>query len=81
MIDWMRPRRNTKLIDVASGTGDLAKIFNKKTNSTCEIFCVEPNKDMLEMGKDKLKNTKILFGSLLQQKNYHLKMILLIFIL
>tara|TARA_B100000401_G_scaffold437867_1_gene384539 strand:- start:266 stop:970 length:705 start_codon:yes stop_codon:yes gene_type:complete len=55
MIDWMRPRRNTKLIDVASGTGDLAKIFNKKTNSTCEIFCVEPNKDMLEMGKDKLK--------------------------
>ncbi len=55
MIDWMRPRRNTKLIDVASGTGDLAKIFNKKTNNTCEIFCVEPNKDMLEMGKDKLK--------------------------
>ena len=58
MIDWMRPRRNTKLIDVASGTGDLAKIFNKKTNSTCEIFCVEPNKDMLLVGKSNLNKYK-----------------------
>ena len=32
LIDWMKPQPNTFLIDVASGTGDLAHIFSKKTN-------------------------------------------------
>ena len=27
-IDWMNPQPNTKLIDVASGTGDIAKLFS-----------------------------------------------------
>ena len=26
-IDWLNPQKNTKLIDVASGTGDIAKLF------------------------------------------------------
>ena len=26
-IDWMNPQPNTKLIDVASGTGDIAKLI------------------------------------------------------
>ena len=55
-INWMNPQPNTKLIDVASGTGDIAKLFFKKTNETGEITCVEPNKKMLEQGKIKLKN-------------------------
>ena len=55
-IDWMNPQPNTKLIDVASGTGDIAKLFYEKTNKTANITCVEPNKKMLEQGKIKLKN-------------------------
>ena len=31
MIDWMKPQQNNSLVDVASGTGDIAKIFYKKT--------------------------------------------------
>ena len=31
-IDWMNPLPNTKLIDVASGTGDIAKLFLNKSN-------------------------------------------------
>ena len=54
-INWMNPQPNTKLIDVASGTGDIAKLFYKKTNETGEITCIEPNKKMLEQGKIKLK--------------------------
>ena len=54
-INWMNPQPNTKLIDVASGTGDIAKLFFKKTNQTGKITCVEPNKKMLEQGKIKLK--------------------------
>ena len=55
-INWMNPQPNTKLIDVASGTGDIANLFFKKTNNIAEITCVEPNNKMLEQGKIKLKN-------------------------
>ena len=27
LIDWMNPSSNSSLIDVASGTGDIAKLF------------------------------------------------------
>ena len=30
LIDWMNPQPNEGLIDVASGTGDIAKIFSKR---------------------------------------------------
>ena len=55
MINWMRPQENDSLIDVASGTGDLANLFSKKTNNKSKIVCVEPNSGMLEIGKEKLK--------------------------
>ena len=54
-IDWMNPQANTKLIDVASGTGDIAKLFFIKTNKTGQITCIEPNKLMLQQGGKKLK--------------------------
>ena len=57
-IDWMSPQPNSKLIDVASGTGDIAKLFFYKTKNSAKITCVEPNKEMLEQGKIKLKNHK-----------------------
>ena len=31
-ISWLNPQKNTKLIDVASGTGDIAKQYLKKVN-------------------------------------------------
>jgi demethylmenaquinone methyltransferase/2-methoxy-6-polyprenyl-1,4-benzoquinol methylase len=57
-LDWMNPQLNNTLIDVASGTGDIAKKFSKKINNTAEISCVEPNKEMYEAGKNNLKNFK-----------------------
>lgn len=55
-IDWMNPRPQTNLIDVASGTGDIAKIFFERSNRSSFITCVEPNIKMLNQGKNKLKN-------------------------
>ena len=55
-IDWMNPQPYSNLIDVASGTGDIAKLFYNKSNKTSEITCVEPNVHMLNQGKIKLKN-------------------------
>tara|TARA_B100001063_G_C16695336_1_gene519448 strand:+ start:32 stop:736 length:705 start_codon:yes stop_codon:yes gene_type:complete len=57
-IDWMNPYSGSKLIDVASGTGDIAKLFSKKNNHSSEIICVEPNIGMLEEGKENLKKFK-----------------------
>ena len=54
-IDWMNPQPETKLIDVASGTGDIAKLFSNKTKKLGQIICVEPNTQMLNQGKRKLK--------------------------
>ena len=58
LIDWMSPKKNDHLIDVASGTGDVAKAFLKKIEFSGKVKCVEPNKYMLSMGKDKLKNSE-----------------------
>ena len=53
-INWMNPQPNTKLIDVASGTGDIAKLFLEKLNQTSQVTCVDQNEKMLEQGKIKL---------------------------
>jgi demethylmenaquinone methyltransferase/2-methoxy-6-polyprenyl-1,4-benzoquinol methylase len=58
LIDWMNPQKNETLIDVASGTGDVAKIFSKKNQNTGKISCVEPNNEMYNIGKNNLNNLK-----------------------
>ena len=55
-IDWMNPSANSKLIDVASGTGDIAKLFSKRNNNTSEVTCIEPNNEMFRVGKSNLKH-------------------------
>ena len=60
-IDWMNPNSKSNLIDVASGTGDIAKLFSNRNNNSSSITCIEPNKKMFEEGKNnlsKLKNIK-----------------------
>ena len=54
-IDMMNPQPNTKLIDVASGTGDIAKIFLNSCKFKSQVTCIEPNIRMLNEGKNKLK--------------------------
>ena len=58
LVNWMNPQLGDKILDVASGTGDLAKIISEKNNNQNNIHCAEPNQGMLEMGKKKLKNFK-----------------------
>ena len=54
----MNPSKNHKLIDVACGTGDIAKIYLKHISKSSEITCVDPNKKMINKGKDKLNQYK-----------------------
>tara|TARA_B100000945_G_C20361924_1_gene587599 strand:+ start:12 stop:716 length:705 start_codon:yes stop_codon:yes gene_type:complete len=55
LINWMKPSNDKNLIDVACGTGDIAKLFLDLTKNTENITCVDPNEGMLNQGKEKLK--------------------------
>ena len=58
LMNMMRPSSEKKLIDVACGTGDIAKLFLKYSNNDENITCIDPNKGMIKKGKDKLKKYK-----------------------
>tara|TARA_B100001971_G_scaffold193879_1_gene199357 strand:+ start:327 stop:1031 length:705 start_codon:yes stop_codon:yes gene_type:complete len=59
-VNWLNPQENTTLIDVASGTGDIAKLYLDKTNYKGSVYCVDENKGMLDLNKKKLKeNSKV----------------------
>ena len=57
-IEWMNPSANCSLIDVASGTGDIAKLFSLRNKNLSTITCIEPNEDMFKKGKNNLINFK-----------------------
>ena len=68
LIYSMKPRSNKKLIDVACGTGDIAELFIKATDGKSKVHCIDPNKKMIEFGKEKLKTIKIFHGKLKSEK-------------
>jgi len=59
-IHWLNPQKNTTLIDIASGTGDIAKLYLNKINYKGCVYCVDENKGMLDLNKRKFKgNTRV----------------------
>ena len=58
LLNMMNPSSNQNLIDVACGTGYIAKLFVKHVNKLSRIACVDPNKGMISKGKEKLSKFK-----------------------
>ena len=58
LINMMNPSSSQKLIDVACGTGDIAKVFLNSVNKSSYITCVDPNKRMISKAKQKLDEFK-----------------------
>ena len=58
LINMMNPSINHNLIDVACGTGDIAKLFLNLVNYNSHITCVDPNEGMIAKGKEKLNQYK-----------------------
>ena len=54
LLNMMNPSSNQNLIDVACGTGDVAKLYLNNVNKDSEITCIDPNQKMLNKGKEKL---------------------------
>ncbi len=66
LLNMMNPTQNQKLIDVACGTGDIARLILKYVNKNSQITCLDPNKGMVQKGKEKLngfKNVKWVIAS------------------
>ena len=55
-INWLNPQENKNLIDVASGTGDIAKLYLEKVKYKGSVYCLDENKGMLDLNKKKIKN-------------------------
>tara|TARA_Y100001970_G_C13990798_1_gene728103 strand:- start:313 stop:945 length:633 start_codon:yes stop_codon:yes gene_type:complete len=58
LLNMMNPNENQKLIDVACGTGDIAKLFLNYSQNDRNVVCVDPNKSMVKKGREKLSNYK-----------------------
>ena len=58
LINMMNPSLKNNLIDVACGTGDIGKLFLDNTKVDLPITCIDPNKGMIAVGKEKLKTYK-----------------------
>ena len=57
-LDWMNPQPNNTLVDVASGSGDIAKMYSKMIKDSALITCIEPNEKMFQIGKGNLNKYK-----------------------
>ena len=51
LVNIMNPSPNQKIIDVACGTGDIAKTLIRNSNQLNEIICVDPNEKMIQKVK------------------------------
>ena len=58
LINMMSLSPSQKLIDVACGTGDIAKLFLNYVDKSSHITCVDPNKGMIKKGEEKLSEFK-----------------------
>lgn len=58
MVSWLSPKKNTTLLDMASGTGDIAKLYLKYIKNKGKVYAIDPNIQMLEVAKKKLNKFK-----------------------
>ena len=49
LLNMMNPSINQNLIDVACGTGDIAKIYLNNVGKNADVTCVDPNKRMINI--------------------------------
>ena len=58
LLDWLSPKEGMKIIDVAGGTGDIAKRFLKRVNGNGSVVVCDPNKNMIKFGQNKYDTLK-----------------------
>ena len=60
LIDWLTPEKEMHIIDVAGGTGDVARRYLKRVKGNGKVTVCDPNELMIEEGKkNKMYKDKI----------------------
>ena len=54
LVDWLSPKKDMNIIDVAGGTGDVARRFLKRIKGNGKVTVCDPNEFMVEEGKKNL---------------------------
>jgi demethylmenaquinone methyltransferase / 2-methoxy-6-polyprenyl-1,4-benzoquinol methylase len=55
-----RPRQGERILDVASGSGDLARALGRRVSPGGEIWITDINRSMLERGRDRVLDAGLL---------------------
>ena len=58
-------RPGFKVLDIAAGTGDLARAFAKRAGTTGEVWHTDINESMLRVGRDRMINEGLLLPTLI----------------
>ena len=58
LVQMMNPSEINNLLDVACGTGDVARLYSLATNNNTDILFLDSNEKMIKEGKKKLQNLK-----------------------
>lgn len=58
-------RPGFKVLDIAGGTGDLAKAFTKQAGATGQVWLTDINESMLRVGRDRLLNKGMIAPTML----------------
>lgn len=53
MLDWLAPRKNTRLLDVAGGTGDISFRYLDRTHGTGHATVLDMTEGMLVAGRQR----------------------------
>ena len=54
MVDWLRPRPGSTVLDVAGGTGDIALRVAERLGGAGRVVVVDATPAMLEVGRDRM---------------------------
>lgn len=59
LVEWSGVREGDRVLDVATGTGDLAFLFKKKTGEYGQVVGLDLTPDMIEVGRKKAEKRHI----------------------
>lgn len=59
-LDFAAVKPGQQILDLAGGTGDLAKVMTKQVGKQGQVVLADINSSMLEMGRERLTNAGIL---------------------